>query len=482
MKNMLRCSLAAFALLSTTAMAQDAGALLKRAAAAMGSDEVKTIRYTGSGTGASFGQAYRPDKPWPKLNYSSYERLVDYQAPASSETVMRSRSEPTGGGAVPLQGEARFGAAVNDAFAWNLAGPAAVPRQPAREARLHDIWITPHGVIKAAQRNNAKLKFVKEGENTLAAVSFTQPGVLAATAYISDGYMVERVESRMPDPVLGDTPVVTKYSEYRSFGGVWFPMRIQQTIAGSPVLDLAVKEVQVNAQVNLAVPENVRTATERVTAEKAADGVWFLAGGSHNSVAIEMKDHVVLVEAPLGDSRVGPVLAEVKKVIPGKPIRYVVNSHSHFDHSGGLRAAVAEGAAVVTQQANKAYFEKAFANPSRIAPDALAKSGKKAKVIGVADKHVLSDGSRTVEVHKLRDPLHTDTFLMVWLPKERLLIEADAYTPLPPNAAPPQPPNAYHVNLVDNLQRLKLDVDRILPLHGRIVPMSELYRTIGKSL
>jgi glyoxylase-like metal-dependent hydrolase (beta-lactamase superfamily II) len=465
--------------LAVPAAAQDATALLKRASAAMGAEDLRTLRYAGSGGGASFGQAYRPGMAWPKLSYSSYERLLDYQAPASSEIVMRSRAEPRGGGAVPLAGEARFGAVVNGQYAWNLAGIVPAPRQAAREARLHDLWITPHGVIKAAQRHNARLAFRSVGGRELAAVSFAVPGVMSATALINEDYLVERVESRVPDPVLGDTAVVTDYSEYRDFGGVKFPARIRQTLAGSMVLDLAVKEVAPNARVEIAVPENVRAATERVAAQKAAEGVWFLGGGSHNSVAIEMKDHVILVEAPLYDGRVAAVLAEVGKLIPGKPVRYVVNSHSHFDHSGGLRAAAAEGAAVITQQANKAYFERAFANPSRIAPDRLAKSGRKARVIGVADKRVLGDGARTVELHKIRDPLHTDTFLMVYLPKEKLLVEADAFTPGPPNQPAPARANPYHVNLVANLERLKLDVERILPLHGRMVPLGELKRAIG---
>ncbi len=478
----MRCFAIALLMTSTAALAQDAGGVLKRASAAMGADQVSTLRYSGSGTGGQFGQAYRPDKPWPKVNYSSYERQIDYAAGASSESIMRSRAEPTGGGALPITGEARAAGAVNGQFAWNAGASGAVPRQAAREGRLHDLWITPHGVIKAAQKSDAKLKFVTEKGRSLAAVSFAQPGAVTATAYFSDGYLVERVESRMPDPVLGEVAVLTTYSDYRGFGAVWFPMRIQQSIAGSPVLDLAVKEVQVNASVELDVPESVRTATERVAAEQVAPGVWFLGGGSHNSVAIEMKDHVILVESPLGDSRAAPLFAEVRKLIPGKPIRTVVNSHSHFDHAGGLRAAVAEGATVVTQQANKAYYEKAFATPARVAPDLLAKSGKKAKVIGVADRHVLSDGTRSVEIHKLRDPLHTDTYLMVWLPKERLLMEADAFTPPAPNTAAPAQPNPYHVNLVENVQRLKLDVERIVPLHGRVVPASELYRLAGKGV
>jgi len=208
--------------------------------------------------------------------------------------------------------------------------------------------------------------------------------------------------------------------------------------------------------------------------------VWFLAGGSHNSVAIEMADHVILVEAPLGDERMSVVFAEVRKLIPGKPVRYTVNSHNHFDHSGGLRTAVAEGATVVAQAQSKAYWEKAFANPNRIAPDLLAKSGKRAKVVGVGEKMVMKDATRTVELHRIKDTDHVDTFLMVYLPKERLLIQADAFTPGPPNGPVPNPPNAYHVNLVQNLARLNLQVDRILPLHGRMVPLAELNRMVGK--
>ena len=460
--------------------AEEADALLRRAATAMGADNLKTLRYAGKGMGASFGQAFVPGMAWPKLNYPSYERQVDYVTVFTSEQVTRSRAEPKGGGAVPLTGEARFGGVATATNAWNLAGPVPVPRNAALTERLHDLWITPHGVIKAAAKSNARLEFRSENGGSVAAVSFAVPGVMTATAFFNDDYLVERVESRVPGPVLGDTSVVTRYSGYRDYGGVKFPTRIQQTQGGFMTLDLTVSEVVPNAPVNAVVPENVVKAAERVVAEKAADGVWFLAGGSHNSAAIEMSDHVILVEAPLGDERVGAVFAEVRKLIPGKPVRYAVNSHNHFDHSGGLRAAVAEGATIVAQAQSKPYWEKVFANPNRIAPDLLAKSGKRATVVGVGEKMVMKDAARTVELHRIKGTDHVDTFLMVYLPKERLLVQADAFTPGPPNGPVPNPPNAGHVNLVQNLDRLKLDVDRILPLHGRMVPLAELNRMVGK--
>ena len=110
----------------------------------------------------------------------------------------------------------------------------------------------------------------------------------------------------------------------------------------------------------------------------------------------------------------------------------------------------------------------------------MARSGKTPRIIGFSGKHVLSDGVRTVEVHDMLGSVHAQGFNLVWLPAERLLIQADAYTPGPPGSPPPPAPNANHVNLVQNIERLGLQVDRILPLHSRVVPMSELLAAIGR--
>jgi glyoxylase-like metal-dependent hydrolase (beta-lactamase superfamily II) len=474
----LAASLALAAPLSVHAQ-DDASAVLRRASAAMGANDLKTLRYTGAGTGASYGQAFKPDTRWPKLNIPSFTRQIDYGSAAMIEEAARSRAEKQGGGAVPIEGVGRAVVAVRGEFAWNVQGPLAIPRQAAREQRLHELWTTPHGVIKAAQRNGATVKWVEN----LAAVSFTEKGVFSAVAFINDKYLVERVESRLPDPVMGDTRVLTEYWDYRELGTVRFPMRMRQSIAGTPVLDIELKEVQPSAEVSIPVPDVVRAGRdkENVTAEKAAEGVWFLAGGSHNSVLVEMRDYLILVEAPLYDGRALAVIQQARKLAPGKPLRYVVNSHNHFDHSGGVRAAVGEGAALIAQAQSKAWYEKVFANANRIAPDHLAKSGRKLKFVPVNDKLVLDDGARKVEVHRIHPSDHADTLLMVYLPAEKLLIQADAFTPGPPNSPPPAPPNNYNQRtLVDAIERLKLQVERHLPLHGRIVPNAELYRAAGR--
>ena len=457
---------------------QDATAVLREADRAMGGTQLKTLRFDGSGTGGIFGQAFRPGTAWPRLNYQAFARVLDYENGAMREEFVRSRAEPNGGGADPLMGTgvARTTGLLRGGYAWNMAGPNAAPSPAAVSGRTHDLWTSPHGVIKAALKNGATIR--SEGGRSI--VSFAEPGRFRAEAWLSADGMVERVDSVQPNPVMGDLRTETFYSDYRDFGGVKFPMSIRQRQGGFPVLDLEVKEVKINLPSGIEVPAPVQAFAERVAVERAAEGVWFLAGGSHNSVAIEMKDHLILVESPLYDGRAQAVLAEAKKLAPGKPVRYVINSHHHFDHSGGLRAAAAEGATLVTSELARRWFEQVLANPNSIAPDALAKSGRRVELIGVGGRQTFSDGSRNVEVMMIEDSVHAQGFMMVWLPRERLLIEADAYTPPAPNTPPPAQPNANNLTLVRNVESLKLDVDRILPLHGRIAPMSQLYADIGR--
>lgn len=471
----LTLSAAALAFVPGAASGLEAAGVLKRASDAMGATDLNSIRYAGEGIGYTFGQAFKPGTPWPKINVHSQIRTINYDTATMREEITLSRAEPKGGGGYPLVAQQRNDQFVSGDYAWNQAAntPAPAPRSVAD--RVHQLWITPHGVIKAAIRNNATLQWRTQNGKSLAAVSFTQPGRFVATAFINEDYLVEQIESRLSDPVLGETTAVTRYSGYRDFGGVKFPTRVQQSQGGFPVLDVTIKEVQPNAPADIQLPDAVRNATERVTADKVADGVWFVAGGSHNSVAIEMKDHLVLVETPLNDGRSGPVIEQVRKLAPGKPIRYVINSHAHFDHSGGLRTAVAEGATIITQAGNKAYFERAFAVQNKINPDRFAKSGKKPRFRTVNNKLELDDGTRSLVIHRITGNNHNDAFLMVYLPREKLLIEADLFTPGPPNSPPPAAPNANNVTLVQNIERLKLSVDRILPLHGRVAPLAELY-------
>ena len=174
-------------------------------------------------------------------------------------------------------------------------------------------------------------------------------------------------------------------------------------------------------------------------------------------------------------------MEEAKKLVPNKPIKYLLSTHHHFDHSGGLRTYVAEGATIVTHQSNVTYFEKTFQAPATISPDAQAKNPKPATFQGVTDKYVLTDGKQTIEAYATQGDTHTDELLVFYLPASKILVEADSYSPGPPNSPPPSavPPNA--ITLYNNIKRLKLNVATIAPIHGRgPVPMSEFMKFIAK--
>ena len=118
--------------------------------------------------------------------------------------------------------------------------------------------------------------------------------------------------------------------------------------------------------------------------------------------------------------------------------------------------------------------------PATVNPDRLAKSGLKPSVEGMRAKRVITDGTRVVEIHHIAGNAHADDLLMVYLPKEKLLVEADVFTPLAANVAPPMPPSPFTVAFADQVSKLKLAVDQILPIHGRAVPLADLNRTLGK--
>ena len=174
-------------------------------------------------------------------------------------------------------------------------------------------------------------------------------------------------------------------------------------------------------------------------------GVYYLAGTNAHTVAIDQSDHIVAVEAPTNEARSQAVIAKIKETIPNKPIRYVINSHVHFDHAGGLRTYVDEGAIVVTHEMNKPYFEQAWAAPQ----DDQSRSDwpsrrKPATFETVTEKHVLTDKNRNIEIHSIAKSGHNDAFLMVYLPKEKILIEGDAFTPAAEGCAAPGRPESVH--------------------------------------
>lgn len=463
---------------------------IKAAADRLGAGALKTLQFTGSGRNFSVGQNYTASEPWPPVTVKSYTASINYDTGSMRQELLREMGTtmPRGGGA-PFTGEQRQIQLVSGNYAWNVpaaaAGAAAPPAAPApgnAVERMLWLWATPQGFVKAAMANNATTKKAKGGTD----VSFTVGGKYKMAGVINAQNEVERVQTWIDQPIVGDMLVETVYSGYKDFGGVRFPSRIAQSQDGFPSLDLTVASVTANPAVDIAVPDNVRNAPPpapvTVTSAKLADGVFYLTGGSHHSLAVEMKDHIVLADVPQTEPRALAVIAKAKEVIPGKPVRFVITSHHHWDHLGGIRAAIDEGATIVTHQTNKAFLERVAKTPHTINPDRLSASKKGVKIQTVGNKGTLTDGTRTVELHLLTNYEHTGDMLVVYLPKEKILGEPDAYTtPATPTTALVVTAVPYAVALYDNIKRLNLDVETIAPFHGaRTTTVAELQKSAGK--
>jgi glyoxylase-like metal-dependent hydrolase (beta-lactamase superfamily II) len=486
MRKVLIAGVAVLAFASVLAAQQSSA--VQTAADSLGVAKIKTLQFTGSGQNFSVGQNYLPSEPWPAVPVKSYTAVINFDAGSMRVEMLREISTPTmpKGGGAPFFGEQRQIAAVSGNYAWNIppAGGTA-PAQPNPDSQLERmlaLWATPQGFVKAAMANNATTKGAGGGATE---VSFTVGGKYKMTGVISGKGQVDSVTTWIEQPIVGDMAVVTKYTAYKDFGGVMFPSHILQTQDGYPSLDLTISAVTANPSFTLDVPENVRSFTPpavKVDVMKMADGVYYLTGGSHHSMVIEMKDYIVVEDVPLTVARASAVLAKAKELVPNKPIRYIVTSHHHWDHLGGIRTGMNEGATIITYQSNKAFLERVAKTQHTINPDPLSASKKGVKVQTIGDKFVLTDGSRTIELYRLLNYEHTGDMLVLYLPKEKLLSEPDAFTPPPQQGAPLAFKTAvpYAKALYDNIQRLKLDVQVICPLHGnRTTTVAEVAKAGG---
>jgi glyoxylase-like metal-dependent hydrolase (beta-lactamase superfamily II) len=285
--------------------------------------------------------------------------------------------------------------------------------------------------------------------------------------------------------VLGDTPIEFRYSNYRDFGGVRFPARIQRFVGGFPWYDLAVSAVRVNGAAEFPVPPEIvadpAPSTSAIEVTDLAPGVKWFGGGSHNSVIVDQEKGLVVIEAPLGEERSLAILAKLRALYPGRPIQAVINTHAHFDHASGLRTFVAEGVPVVTHERNARYYARVWAAPRTLAPDRLARAPRKPTFVTFTDRLSLPDARNPVELHRIDGSGHNDAFAMVYLPAQKLLVEADAWTPLAAGAPTPAAVNPLWLNLYRNIERLGLDVETVVPLHGTPRKLDELRAAVAPS-
>lgn len=458
--------------------AESAQQTLTQAAQALGAADAKSIEYLGAGFDYAFGQAASTRMGWPKFNLIRYVRNASLDPWGSRLEYTRTQFEnpPRGGGRQPIVGELPFTVVV------------APGSPPAATLSVDLAMSVPQAFVKAAlAATDVAATADKINGKPYTLITFTASNKAQMRGWFNAEHLLERAATTIDNNILGDIAYESSFSDYKDFNGIKFPGHIVQQQAGLPLLDLNVTDVKTNVALNLQ-PGPAMPESGPLPPENLGPGIYLLPG-AYSTIAVGFKDHVTLIEAGQAGPRSLAVIAEVKRLFPDKPITELVITHPHFDHLGGVRAMVAEGlapgGAVITHRNNKAYLQKIFTNPHTLAPDALATKPREVKIKTVDDKLTLTDGSITVELYHEQGSLHQDGILIGYLPKEKMLIEADSFNPPPAaltQAAAKPTPAA--VNLLANIERLKLDVQRVIPIHApadnRKVGLTELQLAAGK--
>jgi glyoxylase-like metal-dependent hydrolase (beta-lactamase superfamily II) len=490
-------ALAATGLVSTAAFAQNAASVISDASQAMGVNGLNSITYYGSGANFNLGQNNNANYPWPRINLNDYRRTIDFTQNASLATAQ------TYG--VPVTG----GSATLNPFTQNIrpANTQNMPPANATWANQLEIWITPWGFLKGAAANNATARpgaiFGGRAQVVTWNSPMRSPGgqAYSVVGYIDAANLVRRVETSVEHPVFGDMLVQVDYNDYRDNMGLKYPAQIVQRRGGHPTFDAQILGAHANPENLQALmtpppppapppgapaPGGAPPAPPATASERLADGVYRITGG-YVALAVEFRDHSLIFEpAGQNEARAQAIINEVKRVIPGKPIRYGVLSHHHFDHTSGLPAVVAEGITIVTHEVNKSFLENALGAPRTLAPDSMSRSGKKAVIETVGDKRVFTDGRRTVEIHNIKGLPHADGMLIAYLPRERIVAYADMFNLVPPGQPPvPNPPVVGTQVFVANLERLGLDWENVISVHApnpdRPIKRADILATLGRT-
>jgi glyoxylase-like metal-dependent hydrolase (beta-lactamase superfamily II) len=499
--------------------------ILDAAIQAIGNDKLNCVTISGTAYDGAVGQQKESGKnvDWPRIDMlANYTRTMNWQAKTMKEEFDRKpgltpAAWKYGIGWIdgPLQRQTHqifmLNASGATPYAWHMDGPTGPPvRNELDVAEVFpvELWMNPHGFLKAAQMPGANPiatwrwelgEMGRDGPQTnpekMNVVRITAPGGFKIDATINKEHMLQRMHTMVSDPVLGDLNYEHEFTNesYIDIGnGIKFPtgwhshegyddnFQNQNISAGHNAFGGTMKDVKANVCPDaVAVPDAVRNTQfpTQPTMTKLADGVYSFEIGSYKSVAVEFPTTIAVFEAPRNEDFNLRVIEAIVKQIPNKPIRFVINSHQHFDAAGGLRTYYHIGATVITSWHNYDFYKHDFISYAArtIKPDMVSLWPPTELAEGyfyetVRENYTLEEAGRVMHVYYVNPLQHAEGMLMAYLPKEKLLIESDIVNT---NNPLPAMPTRDLQKFYDEVKALKLDVAQIVPIHGKPIPWSD---------
>jgi len=435
---------------------------------------LKALTIQGTGTAPNAGQNRTPDDELPVWKVSEFTRTIDLAKSRMRAQQVREAQFLFAGDLVQRQTQGLDGDA-----AYTVAANGSVTRAGGTAARDRRIEFLHHpvAVVRAVldaevTLNNLK---AKAGERL---VDVTMPGGEAFMLAIdSKTHLPTRVVSMIDNPNMGDVAIETRFGDYEDVDGLKLPRRLTTRLDQYLQFDLQVSKNAIDGDTTaLTIPAELKNAPVPepavvVTAEPVGTGIWWLAGsGNHRSVVFEFDDHLVLFEAPLNEARTKAVIDKAR-TLSTKPLTKVIVSHHHFDHSGGLRTAVAEGLTILTHRSNETFFKALVARQHLIAPDALEKNHRQATFEFMDDRLTLKDKAMEVQLYYLLDNPREGTNIYAYVPRDRILVQADLYDATWLR-------HSWGENVLQNLAKRGLKVEKSVPVHGVIEPFEQMVKTI----
>jgi len=348
----------------------------------------------------------------------------------------------------------------------------------------------PHLILRQALERANTLRYLGEDSfegRRQQVVTFVMADTQQIALYVdSKTGLISKYELIFTDPLRGEQGSEIIFANYTSAGKLKVPQEWRWRLA-----DEVAARYKVKAEFNPAGGDQAFDVTERgyervaalplnlkPSVEKLADNVVVVhnvAAQNYNTMAIGFRDHIVAIEAPGSSDGADKVIQRIKEALPGKPIKYVVVTHHHGDHIGGLRSFIAEGATVITTRTNRSVVETMAAAPQS---DRLARNPRKPEFLFVeSGRRVLTDGDQTIELIDVGPNPHAREMLVAWLPKQRIVFQGDLFF-LPNNDAPVGPPQPSTISFAQKLKDMGLAPERVASVHGRTATIDDFARAI----